>query len=113
MFSNKIGERGRAKFTIQSSGYSNRYRFYVESPQFNSASSVEGYIWEEGANPNESNSRYLHPFKKYNYSSIKYVDNDSRYTDGIYVYKNNLYHFHVYYYYSSTKIYLDEIAFRI
>ena len=107
MFSNKIGERGRAKFSIAEAGFHNRYRFYVESPYLDSAQSVEGYVWPEGANPNESNGKYLHSFKL---SNSKYVNNDS---SGIYVGKNILYHFHLYYYYSSTKIYLDEIAFRI
>ena len=113
MFTNKIGERGRAKFTIEKT--SNRYRFYVESPYLNSAQSVEGYIWPEGANP----SNYLYNFAKYD--TNKYIDYEDKKDDpknpdrltSIYINKNVLYHFHVYYYYSSTKIYLDEIAFRL
>ena len=107
MFTNKIGERGRAKFTIKPTSNSN-YKFYIESPYLSLASTVEGYIWPEGVNPNIKDSPYIHQFTKY-YNN-QYVYSCPEYID---IENNKRYYFHVYYYYNSQKIYLDEIVFRL
>ena len=104
---NKIGERGRAKFIIKPGNYSGYYLFEIQSPYLSLSSSVEGYIWPEGENPNKENSPYIHQFQKDYNKQNAFMYND------LYIASNKRYFFHIYYYYKGQKTYLDEIVFKI